>query len=1247
MFVKTPSRPTPHRGRTPAQSASLRKYSQVRRTPAQSASLHSRSQVMRRTPAQSASLRSDSQMRRTPQLFSLSKRARVEDQVRCLHSDGASVLEVRGFFPRLLTESLSSSSTFSASVSPTGWAYGIVNGQIFVWDCSPAMDTEVGSILQRPDCFVRDFPAPALDRIAPEQVALFESKFSSIGMLAVSSTGAVRCWPELSNQAGCVTLQIPLEKEQNISHVVALPPSKSQKFVCSTSTNNLCMLTLKRNVNGNGYEIQFHRMDPNSATLQWVEGLVGNKMTGILGALGGALTGVMTPSRSKGSTTKTAATGSSLTTTYRLVPKSDVLYVLCGGNDETYLQRWVVKEEEGGLQDLQWPVGQEVRSRVEQSYGVDQLEVKILDIISLSNLNNHDKFLVLAVAHPRDTFEQARYSVHTVDSRGNNGVPCLGASMTLPSPSVDVKHNPYSARLCPNSSNGTAFVWWPEIGQVVAVVIDTESTSEPSSTKLACPARILAAGVVAGSRGLLVLCEKVGLLRFTAKIHEDRIESTQNEASRPTSELLRSTTATTATTIDNIKVLIQKTVRNASRVRQEYERNNSRSAELPTHILEPLQPLARESARKEGTKRMLCAAVQSISKAILDQEADVGRNWQDYDSAAPGSRPLLVQYQLEHKHRQHSDLLHVLRSAALWRSIGTATRAVLAQHGALLYGATSLSRYQNEHIAKGGTYRVCIQVLHEAMQETCRRYGVLSEQEMRRTGLTVQDIFYSYVTMLPELLGPLLSAQRRMMQTTARTPMDHESLITFVNGIFSCVLFETSQHQEQTAARYFDGAFAHSSERFGLVTLLTTGGTRENLQRQMDITVEAVSENSKLLDQLASLGGLLLRSFREELKEKANGGSLHEQYVIWKKRIIDPLEREGFRSAAIDLAEENAYLELLVRLFWKDSSRMQMYTSRFPSFAKFSFQWLLNSSKEGANDGKLTALINQPPSQHDALTSFLSDYPRLEWLHAVQTSSHFKCAKTLLSVAATEKKSIRSQKTMLSIAKLSLLASREKENTMEYNTGNMDEEQDMLLRLADTQLNLVDAQVDLLPQSTEKEKEEMSHRDGVPLVPEETFVLHLLRVEKGLRHGGEYLQIMKSLVQALRVIEAATNSNSWRFSNRTSPGENGSHDLCLAAAWRCVARVDAEKWNTWVQQRRSNTISDEQLGELFRSTALARATTYFSTGCAAFQRKHLVAIQFDDNNFLRDLSPQLIDPLPVEEADLITMASETLLEGRR
>lgn len=90
-------------------------------------------------------------------------------------------------------------------------------------------------------------------------------------------------------------------------------------------------------------------------------------------------------------------------------------------------------------------------------------------------------------------------------------------------------------------------------------------------------------------------------------------------------------------------------------------------------------------------------------------------------------------------------------------------------------------------------------------------------------------------------------------------------------------------------------------------------------------------------------------------------------------------------------------------------------------FSEFVYSWYLQENKQGKLIDKCRKLGKSKNMQK--LSSFLSGHPSLSWLQYIYEKKFSLASDVLLKLASEESESVMRQKTMLSLAKLSKLAS--------------------------------------------------------------------------------------------------------------------------------------------------------------------------------------------------------------------------------
>ena len=142
---------------------------------------------------------------------------------------------------------------------------------------------------------------------------------------------------------------------------------------------------------------------------------------------------------------------------------------------------------------------------------------------------------------------------------------------------------------------------------------------------------------------------------------------------------------------------------------------------------------------------------------------------------------------------------------------------------------------------------------------------------------------------------------------------------------------------------------------------------------------------------------------------------------------------------AASLAEKYLEFNALVKIceLTEDQEKLEHYMDFFAeqNFSNFVFDWHVR-------EGKQARLLSQNYSgqRNKQLGTYLKGHSELSWMHEIETNRFSDAVNTLKNLAYNETESIATKKTLLSIAKLSMLASDEPAeatdialNTIEYD----------------------------------------------------------------------------------------------------------------------------------------------------------------------------------------------------------------------
>jgi len=501
-----------------------------------------------------------------------------------------------------------------------------------------------------------------------------------------------------------------------------------------------------------------------------------------------------------------------------------------------------------------------------------------------------------------------------------------------------------------------------------------------------------------------------------------------------------------------------------------------------TSIIEDLFPVSEgasiSSAEPDASMDRLVVA---ISTDLIDDQPSSDPRWLETlpasETAAAAATPsaldslkgmgattsLLILRQLEDKKVCLDFYINFLQEVGIWDRLTSVTSRDLPM-------CTRL--HLTEHCEKTGV-AIALRTVHAEFNEvidaaikTTLKNRKVDQKFSQPSNLTPQDHFYREISKIHEIFGGFQMVVEKSSLTSNVSPSELVSTITIVNHLMLTMLKETlvvrgNKIQDQHLQEWIPWTCASGPPPEGLRSILI---------RQYQVTVDkgvpiAEDDNVKgqLFQQLIELGDLILEGYKSQLEsfppEAAGDGALAQrrsavlkQFEKDRSALITPLL--GFPECLEDAASlSERYLEFnaLVRIceLTGDNERLERYMDNFAdhNFAHFVFDWHLRQ-------GKQSRLLQQRSyntgRRQNQLGQFLEGHAQISWLHNIQTGNYSEAATTLKRLSDAEAEIVGRKKTMLSLAKLSALASDEPDERVESS-----------LKILNSELSVISAQEDL------------------------------------------------------------------------------------------------------------------------------------------------------------------------------------------
>lgn len=185
---------------------------------------------------------------------------------------------------------------------------------------------------------------------------------------------------------------------------------------------------------------------------------------------------------------------------------------------------------------------------------------------------------------------------------------------------------------------------------------------------------------------------------------------------------------------------------------------------------------------------------------------------------------------------------------------------------------------------------------------------------------------------------------------------------------------------------------------------------------------------NELYEQLVSYIDFILdgrKSHIESVRGTEKFEILVKQYETDRTNLIQPLIKEEQYDSAAMLAEKYCDFASLVQIceLTNNKNRLDGYIEKFADqdFVGFLFSWYVKDGRQG----QLVEKCRRGGSVE--LAEKLAEHPTLSWVQSALTDDLRFAANTLHSLAIQENELVTRKKSMLSLAKLALLASDDPE----------------------------------------------------------------------------------------------------------------------------------------------------------------------------------------------------------------------------
>ncbi|ORX88494.1 hypothetical protein K493DRAFT_268240 [Basidiobolus meristosporus CBS 931.73] len=411
-----------------------------------------------------------------------------------------------------------------------------------------------------------------------------------------------------------------------------------------------------------------------------------------------------------------------------------------------------------------------------------------------------------------------------------------------------------------------------------------------------------------------------------------------------------------------------------------------------------------------------------------------------------------VKMQLQERFNRLNNIIQFIRESNLLHKLSISARYKLCWNCEKMASALDLWYYQNTLLSRGQRQPHTL-LLTKAIESCLRSLGAPSQEDATRTFFRFHT---SEIGLLPQHISELLR-RLKVEQSGERNLLTHEA-----NKIFLCIfksayayrrdhsdaygLCERAHEESWTSKNaYLDIIYAQYQLTEKAIKEFNRdfgAGQPDHFDMNVDGEIDATESSHALLkslkDQLCELADVLFQVFTERidyLKGKNDAPALaaaQEKYETVRPKVTLPLVSMDRTEVAFQLAERyqdyKTLVLLSVNLGEESQARIDYYINLFKEpFAYELYSYYLEN-------GQLYQLMNQKDFYSGALHEFLENggHTHISWLHDIHIGRYTQASSKLLQETVGEKENLQ-KKTMLSLAKLSYLAS--------VDSTNLDSEQ--------------------------------------------------------------------------------------------------------------------------------------------------------------------------------------------------------------
>ncbi|XP_033106375.1 nuclear pore complex protein Nup133-like [Anneissia japonica] len=900
--------------------------------------------------------------------------------------------------PVLVAEALTladRTTQITVKVDASGWAWLVCGRKMFIW-CFEQRSFAKATVFKE-----LALPPSELSHQAKLAGIVVGEDGVEMAVILVSPEGIVRYWPNIANGEAFIEISADLDGQEAFSLTTVQPFG----FILATTTNQLYLFS--PSTSGIQNTVTCYSLSENSGMLAKFSSFLFGHQKSTAPGVRSILAGEEQESE--------------------MLP----LYVI----HNKYLQKWLISDP--GTEKIVYEVNVEEMLLNELSKDSSDSD---MNVHLISGHLSGDTLVVLCGFYSKSSPSVLRFALASFDvSQSAPPTSLQSFNLTpyqIPFQEEDETYLTYKVL----HSGNTSYIY---SRNVLYTCTATDNGPAFDKIELNQPGDgILGAGL---SETLPVFfTNNFGLV--SVKVNQMEASYLQDESFASTSAKLEQSMAPVPTISEISDIAVDK----VTGLKSVFIKACGHKKDVAESLLEKIFPNIFESAPQANSS--LDQTVVKISQDVIDDFPASDPRWADSVPGDPSSTTssVIILHQLEDKLKVHDQFIFFLKSMSIWNKLHSvivrnkpmSTYMVLCEHAEKIVAAIAL---RNLH------------TLHPNLVDAAIVQVIQSRGSTRvPSGLTVQDVFYRQVSRINEILEHLFDYEKAMLSAESSPPGQHMQIIVAVNEIFEGMLQKACQFRSSKSLVYQsdDNIVTLQLQCFPWTASEGARGVRTLLSQQHAITlskglpeVSNTQQKRTLFQQLVDiieiiLNGFLaqLNSLKDDVGEDDNQYSqLLHKYQQERYNLIMPLVDLGQNDKVAYLAEKFCDFGILVRLCeaTNDNARLQRYMNQFADrgFSEFLFKYYMDEGKRGK-------LLSHSFGRQQELANFLESHDNLSWLHHIHTNDYTQAHETLWRIGQEEVNSLSKKKTLLSLSKLSMLAS---ENPVQKNIDDLNTQLDIIL----------------------------------------------------------------------------------------------------------------------------------------------------------------------------------------------------------